>query len=223
MYVKAFAALLFIAPVLATPVATATAESWSDSTDSDLSDYADSLTVPSVPNSILTVLETAIPASWYADIMDPSSRSAIMSEIEAGTLPAWYNALPSSVKAWASAQGGFDDNFIGVTDADSGSGEATAIEPQSTPTTTALNVAVTNTAAASMTSEAVSSGVVSSSGAVSTSQASSTGSSQSSSHASSSSATPSSATSTGGAPVPTTGVAMTIAGIAGLLGLAIAL
>ncbi|KAJ5094294.1 hypothetical protein N7456_010155 [Penicillium angulare] len=210
MYVNALAALLFVAPALASPVGSDSTDSWSDSTDA-LSEYAENLIVPtvSVPDSILSVLETAVPVSWYEEIMDPSSLSSIMNDIEAGTFPAWYNALPSSVKAWAYSEAELD--FLSITGADSSSSEAT-VAPQATATTTPLNVAVTNTAAANVSSGAPTSEVASSSSAKSTSQVSSP-----------SSASASSATSSGGAPVPTTGVAMGLAGVAGLLGLAIAL
>ncbi|KAJ5287812.1 hypothetical protein N7478_003498 [Penicillium angulare] len=221
MYVNALAALVLLTPALANPVGSDSTDNWSDSTDSDLSalsDYADNLIVPtvSVPDSILSVLETAVPVSWYEELMDPSSYASIMSDIEAGTFPAWYIALPSSVKAWAISEAELD--FLSITDAGSISSEAT-VAPQATAKTTPLNVAVTNTAAAIVSSVAPTSDVASSSSAKSTSHLSSEASSQ----ASSSSAPASSATSSGGAPVPTTGVAMGLAGIAGLLGLAIAL
>jgi hypothetical protein len=175
---------------------------------------AESLTVPaetttsSVPNSILTVLETAIPASWYEEIMDPTSRSSLVSEIEAGTLPAWYNALPSSVKAWASAQGGFAENFVGATSA--ASDDTTTVGDATPATTSAIN-----TAAATATQTGATSSDKVATGTVSTSETSTASASASTS--------PSTATSTGGAPVATAGVAMSFAGAAGLLGLAIAL
>ncbi|KAJ5774092.1 hypothetical protein N7457_008988 [Penicillium paradoxum] len=56
-----------------------------------------------VPDSILTVLATGVPASWYNNLMDPASLSSIMSEASASVYPDWYNALPSSVKAWVTA------------------------------------------------------------------------------------------------------------------------
>ncbi|KAJ6095542.1 hypothetical protein N7486_006288 [Penicillium sp. IBT 16267x] len=205
MLFKAFVALLFLTPALASPIA-------SDDDDmAQMEALAESLTIPaetttasSVPNSILTVLETAIPASWYEDIMDPTSRSSIVSEIEAGTLPAWYIALPSSVKAWASAQGDFAENFVGATTAVSA--DKTAAEDATPATTSAINTAA---ATATQTETASSSKVTS--GATSTSQTSTA------------SVSPSTATSTGGAPVATAGIVMSFASVAGLLGFAIAL
>lgn len=204
MHFKTFVALLFLTPALASPVTT------EDDDMAKLEAYAESLTVPadttteSVPNSILTVLETAIPDSWYEEIMDPTSRSEIVSEIEAGTMPAWYIALPSSVKAWASAQGGFAENFVGATTA--ASDDNTAVADATPATTSAIN-----TAAATATQTNASSGSTMTSDATSTSQKSTA------------SVSPSTATSTGGAPVATAGVAMSFAGLAGLLGVAIAL
>lgn len=205
MHFKTFVALLFLTPALASPVS-------SDDDDymAKIEALAESLTLPaststttSVPNSILTVLETAIPASWYEEILDATSRSALISEIEAGTLPSWYNALPSSVKAWASAQGGFAENFVGVTTA---ALDDTATVEDATPAT----ASAINTAAATATQTKASSDSTATSGATS-------------SQTSSASVSASTATSTGGAPVATAGVAMGFAGVAGLLGLAIAL
>jgi len=204
MHFKTFVALLFLTPALASPVAS------TDDDTAQMEALAESLTMPaettttSVPNSILTVLETAIPASWYEEIMDPTSRSAIVSEIEAGTLPAWYIALPSSVKAWASAQGGFAENFVGSTTA--AADDKTAVDDATPATTSAIN-----TAAATATQTTASSGSTVTSGATSSSQTTTA------------SVSPSTATSTGGAPIATAGVAMSFAGVAGLLGLAIAL
>ncbi|KAJ5994370.1 hypothetical protein N7451_010094 [Penicillium sp. IBT 35674x] len=205
MHFKTFVALLFLTPALASPVTT------DDDDMAKIEALAGSLTMPaststttSVPNSILTVLETAIPASWYEEILDATSRSALISEIEAGTLPAWYNALPSSVKAWASAQGGFAENFVGATTA--ALDDTTTVKDATPATASAIN-----TAAATATQTKASSGSTATSDATSSSQTS-TGS-----------ASPSTATSTGGAPVATAGIAMSFAGLAGLLGLAIAL
>ncbi|KAJ5784491.1 uncharacterized protein N7503_009703 [Penicillium pulvis] len=205
MHLKTFVALLFLTPALASPVT-------SDDDDmAKIQALAESLPVPassatttSVPNSILTVLETAIPASWYEEIMDASSRSALISEIEAGTLPAWYNSLPSSVKAWASAQGGFAENFVGATTA--ALDDTTTVKDATPATASAIN-----TATATTTQKKASSNSTATSGATSSSETSTA------------SVSPSTATSTGGAPVATAGVAMGFAGVAGLLGLAIVL
>lgn len=205
MHFKTFVALLFLTPALASPVS-------SDDDDmAKLDALAESLTMPastttttSVPNSILTVLETAIPDSWYEEILDATSRSALISEIDAGTLPAWYNDLPSSVKAWASAQGGFVENFVGATTA--ALDDTTTVKDATPATASAIN-----TAAATATQTKASSDSTATSAATSSSETSTA------------SGSASTATSTGGAPVATAGIAMSFAGVAGLLGLAIAL
>ncbi|KAJ5646475.1 hypothetical protein N7490_002847 [Penicillium lividum] len=196
MHFNTFATLLFLTPVLANPIAA------SDDSVDGAQAYAESMTIPAIPNSILTVLETAIPASWYASIDDPTFRSSVISEIEAGTFPAWYIALPSSVKAWAFSEEGLN-GIIGA---------ATTSSDEQTATATATTSGVNNAASTATQTAAPSSNAVTS-GAASTSKA----------RTSAASVSPSTASSTGGAPVATAGVAMGFAGIAGLLGLAIAL
>ncbi|KAJ5923451.1 hypothetical protein N7454_008696 [Penicillium verhagenii] len=198
MLFKTLAAILFLtsAVALASPVPT-------DTPDADA-------TVDGIPNSILTVLETAIPDSWYSEIEDPASRSIIISQIEAGTYPAWYNALPSSVKAWASSDDNFAVNFAAVTTATDDGTSAT--ENASPATTSAADTAATT----ATETKAVAGGSVTSGSASASRAASASKTAAASTH-------PSTATSTGGAAVATAGVAMSFAGVAGLLGLAIAL
>ncbi|CEJ54587.1 hypothetical protein PMG11_00891 [Penicillium brasilianum] len=196
MQFKILAALLFSATALAAPQATGTSSSSSD--ESDLLD--------SVPNSILTVIATAVPATWLSEYMDPVSRSSMMSEIAAGTLPAWYNSLPSSVKAWATSAFLVDASATAVTGTDAATGTAVSV---ATATDSAGSSGST-TGSADSSSAAVSSAISSA-----TSAASSKAASASSAHAS--------ATSTGGASVATGGVALSMAGAAGILGLALAL
>ncbi|KAF3393780.1 hypothetical protein F1880_005427 [Penicillium rolfsii] len=200
MQFKLIAALLFAGTALAAPQGTSSSSSTSDD-ETDLLD--------SVPSSILSVIATAVPATWLADIMDPASSSSIMSEIEAGTLPAWYNNLPGSVKAWATSAYGID---LAGTDAAS----ATATTTAASEVAAATGAVSTGSSTGSVES-AVSSAVSSATSALAqaTSAAASAASSASSAHAS--------ATSTGGAPVATGGVAMSIMGAAGILGLALAL
>ncbi|KAJ5911212.1 uncharacterized protein N7473_000515 [Penicillium subrubescens] len=196
MQFKLLAALLFAGTALAAPQGTSTSSSSSED---------DSILLDSVPSSILTVIATAIPATWLADIMDPSSSASIMSEIEAGTLPAWYNNLPSSVKAWATSAYGLD---------------ITATDSANAATTTAAGAVATATGAA--TTASTTGSVESSSAAVSGAVSSATSVASKATSAAASSAH-ASATSTGGAPVATGGVAMSIMGAAGILGLALAL
>ncbi|CAI7626456.1 unnamed protein product [Penicillium crustosum] len=206
---RVLATLFLAATALAAPADTTATSSSTETTDSD-----DSYDLADVPSSIMTVLATAIPASWYNDIMDPASRSSIVSEAEAGTYPAWYNALPSSVKAWATSN--FADQIAG----------ATATDSSATQTETAGSSAVeTGSTTASSQASSNAAEITSASTTTSSSSSDSTSSSASSSDSSSSStsASPSSSQSTGGAPAPTGGIAMGVAGAAGVLALALAL
>lgn len=207
MQFKLLAALLFGATALALPQATGTSSSSATDDETALLD--------SIPTSILAVIETAIPTSWLSEIMDPSSRDSIISEIQAGTMPAWYNSLPSSVKAWATTAGGsFADALLGSSAVATATGMATADANAATGTASVAVATATGSSGSAGSSAAVSSVVLSASSAA-TSKAASASSAASSAHAS--------ATSTGGAPVATGGVALSMAGVAGILGLALAL
>lgn len=52
------------------------------------------------PPSIESVLATAIPPSYLTAFANPTSASSIISEIQHGHYPTWYEQLPGSVKAW---------------------------------------------------------------------------------------------------------------------------
>ena len=209
MQFKLLAALLFGATALALPQATGTSSPVTDD---------ETALLYSIPTSILAVMETAIPSSWLSEFMDPSSRDSIISEIAAGTMPAWYNSLPSSVKAWATTAGGnFADALLGGSPVATATGMATADANAPTgPASVAIATATGSSGSAgSAGSSAAVSSLVSSASSVTTSKAASASSAASSAHAS--------ATSTGGAPVATGGVALSVAGVAGILGLALAL
>ena len=201
---KTFVVFLFAASALASPQPqqTATVESSGSSVANSEGDAAASAAaseLAEIPSSILTVMETAIPASWQQEILtDPSFRSSVVSAAAAGTYPAWFNELPNSVKSWASAN--FDGQVVGVT-------------------TTTQDVASETASTASMTATSGAPSVTNS--AQTTSSGSSSVASSSSGSASASSASP--AKSTGGAPAPSGGVTLGIAGAAGALVLALAL
>ncbi|KAJ5728986.1 uncharacterized protein N7483_003494 [Penicillium malachiteum] len=52
------------------------------------------------PPSIESVLATAIPASFLSEMSNPSAVSSVVSEIQHGNFPTWYQQLPGSVKSW---------------------------------------------------------------------------------------------------------------------------
>jgi hypothetical protein len=220
MQYKVLIPLFLAATALAAPApdATGTSSSYETSNDydnndsydyDDIYDYGDSYGLADVPNSILTVMATAIPFSFYDDMLNPASRSAIISAAAAGTYPAWYNELPSSVKAWATSN--FVDGALGASATATGSASETGSSA----------VAASNTASQTA-SQTASSAVKTTSGS---SSASAPSNSASSSDVSSSSASASASPlhSTGGAPAPTGGVTMGVAGAAGVLALALAL
>lgn len=202
MQSKILAALFFSTLALAAPAPQETSDSYITNPELDADSAAAALS--SIPNSILTVLATAVPASWYADLADPASLSSINSEIEAGTMPAWYNQLPASVKAWATSAG-----ELGMTDA------------TTTASASATSAPSAATDSASTTSGSTGSVAVQTT-AVSTSSVS-TSTSTAASGSVSPSSTAASSTSTGGAPIATGSIAMSFAGAISLLGLAVAL
>jgi hypothetical protein len=200
---KFFAAILFAVSALASPApdtssAIGTSDSPANHDLGSISSYAAGLEV-AIPSSILTVMETAIPASWQDEVItDPAFRSSVASAAAAGTYPAWYNELPSSVKAWASSN--FDAQVLGV---------------PSTTKNVASETGSTGTQSVSNAVQTTSSG--------SSAAATSVSSSRSGSGSSSVSASASPAKSTGGASLPTSGAIMGVAGVAGVLSLAVML
>lgn len=220
MQFKLLAALLFGATALALPQATGTSSSSATDEETALLD--------SIPSSILTVMETAIPANWWSEIMDPSSRDSIISEIQAGTMPAWYNNLPSSVKAWATTAGAnFAESLLGGSAVATATGMATADANAATGTASVAIATATASGssglAGSAGSSAAVSSLVSSAPSATTPKAGSASSAAPSAASSAASSAHASATSTGGAPVATGSVALSMAGVAGILGLALAL
>ncbi|GIK07123.1 hypothetical protein Aspvir_002778 [Aspergillus viridinutans] len=207
MQSEALVGLLFLlTPALAIPQATSVAysESSSSSDSSDSADSSDTVSGASLPADYISVLETAVPSSWEYEMMNPASAAAVMSAAAAGTYPAWYNDLPESIKAVVTALGGFDANIVGETGS----------------MTTAASTSSSGHAAETALATAVSSST--GSDAVET-QASTQSSATSGAASSHKSAIPTSASSTGGAPIATGGVAVGVAGAAGLLGLVLAL
>lgn len=163
-----------------------------------------------VPSSILSVLETAIPTTWIEAIYtDPAFRSEEANAIMHGTYPAWYNSLPQSVKDWGTS--------AAMADASDYSSYSWSEVPHPTP--------LTSPGSGSSTS-GVSSTLLSVTDTASTSTATATETTTkggSSGSAASSSASGTTSISTAGAPAATGGVAIGLAGAAGILGLAIAL
>ncbi|CEO58932.1 hypothetical protein PMG11_03624 [Penicillium brasilianum] len=72
------------------------------------------------PPSIESVLATAIPPSYLSQLANPTAASSIISEIQHGHYPSWYQELPSSVKAWITSHYGTGNTAV-ATGASSGS------------------------------------------------------------------------------------------------------
>ena len=82
--------------------ATASLDDYDDYDDDDDDSFG-------IPSSIESVLATAVPSSFLSQMADPTAHSSIVSEIEDGHFPDWYNDLPTSVKSWfETAYGGSD-------------------------------------------------------------------------------------------------------------------
>lgn len=169
-----------------------------DATGIDL-DSLDSA-IENVPSSIAAVLATAVPTAWAMSLAtDAAFASSVMAAEAAGTMPAWYSDLPNSVKEYYSTAA---DAALGLTD--------TATTADATATATAGSSS--GSAASGTTATATDAATTATDAATSSSGSSSaSGSAQASS------------TSTGGAAVATGGLVMSVAGAAGILGLAFAL
>lgn len=194
MQYKALATLFLAATALAAPATEGSGDF--DSSDIDV--------LSNIPNSILTVLATAVPQSWYADLLDDSSRSSIISAAEAGTYPAWYNSLPSSVKAWATD---YDNQLFGSSTVDSSATGTTSGSSSVVETGSSTSSRTTSSGSSTTASQTSTTAIETSSSSTSTTASSS----------------PSSTESTGGAPAATGHFAMGVAGAAGVLALALAL
>lgn len=208
---KTLVALLFATAALAAPAADSDPDySYGDYYDS-YDNYEDGdLIIEDVPSSILSALETAIPTSWLMSVeTNAAFRSAEISDARMGTYPAWYSSLPQSVKDW--------ETSAALAEASELSSYYMTIMPM--PTSGFISVS---------SSGAISTGSASSTpltSSASTSTATATETKTAGNSESSSAASPSGSTSTSaaGAPAATGGVAMSLAGAAGILGLALAL
>lgn len=155
------------------------------------------------PSSIFSALATAVPTTWIQS-MDYNSdfRYSELSEIVRGTYPAWYSTLPQSVKAWATSLAKIEASMY----------------MSSTPYSTSVS-----TPCASSTPLGPSYSVSVVTATFTQPATTSSSSSESSSSSSSSSGSQPTSISSAGAPAATGGVAMSLAGAAGILGLAMAL
>jgi hypothetical protein len=150
----------------------------------------------SIPTSVLGVLMTAVPPSVIAALTDPTQAAGIVQQIEQGQIPDWYRNLPDSVKSWASSA--VMAELSGAVPTATASGSTAA-----TPTGSTTTPAVTSPASET------------SSGNTKTTSSGSTGAASTSTSTSTATSTPNGA--------PTGAVAVSFAGAAGILALALAL
>ncbi|KAJ5105002.1 hypothetical protein NUU61_002349 [Penicillium alfredii] len=219
MQYKSLAAVLFFTTALAAPAADSR-ESTSDDSGDSPSGYTNdmyTINVPEVsspPSSIISALGTAIPASWILDMQNEKYYRSEMKNYIDGTMPAWYSTLPSSVKEYFTSVA--SDEISALFSATPTSTPESSSDSSSDSKGASSTTGVSSTGAPS--SSVTSSGSLSGS----SSSASATSTTTTSASASSSKA-PESSSSTGGAPAATGAVAASLAGAAGILGLALAL
>ncbi|CDM35792.1 hypothetical protein DTO013E5_9226 [Penicillium roqueforti] len=232
MQPKSLAALLLASMAMAAPADTNSAI---ESGDAGLADI--------IPPSIAVVLATAVPSSFWAEA---TNTAAFLSQVEQGIVsnswPTWYSSLPDSVKAYVTtAVEGYYPSFASSVSAEITSSGASSSGPSTAEATStgasssgasssgaassgASRSAASSSAASSSAAAASSSTDSTSTTTVSSSSSAATGSDAASSSAAASASASGSASSTtadgGAAP---TGVAMSLAGAVGVLGLALAL
>lgn len=204
MQYKTLATLLFATAAIAAPTS-------EDPTASEIDTYE-------IPSSIESVLVTGIPATWLNDFYTNADfQASEISAMEKGDYPAWVTSLPSAAEAYFTSEiqaeiSEYNSEMAAMSTADAFTVSGSSSEA-STPLATATSGAVTTSGASSTgsSSDTTSSG----------SSADTTSTGVSSSGASSSGSATS--TSSGGAAAATGGLAMSLAGAAGILGVALAL
>ncbi|CAI7672803.1 unnamed protein product [Penicillium palitans] len=214
MQYKSLATLLFPSMAIAAPADT------SASVEENLSDV--------IPPSIAVVLATAVPTSFWAEA---TNTAAFLSQVEQGIVsnswPTWYSSLPDSVKEYVTtAVAGYYPSFASSISAEitsSGGSSAGPSTSSATPTGASTSGASTSGASSSgAPSSGASSSTDSTSATDSSSSSTATGSDAASSSASVSASGSAASTTADGGAAPT-GIAMSLAGAAGVLGLALAL
>ncbi|KAK4868225.1 hypothetical protein LT330_007423 [Penicillium expansum] len=219
MQYKSFTALFFASMAMAAPA----------DTNSDLESTEDSLS-DIIPPSIAVVLATAVPTSFWAEATNTAD---FLSQVEQGIVsnswPTWYSSLPDSVKEYVTtAVEGYYPSFASSISAEITSSGASSSSPSTaSATSTSISSSGASSSGASSSdgpSSDASSSTDSSSATDSSSSSTATGSdaASSSSSASASASGSASSTTSDDAAAPT-GIAMSLAGAAGVLGLALAL
>ncbi|KAJ5518857.1 hypothetical protein PEX1_091700 [Penicillium expansum] len=212
MQYKSFTALFFASMAMAAPA----------DTNSDLESTEDSLS-DIIPPSIAVVLATAVPTSFWAEATNTAD---FLSQVEQGIVsnswPTWYSSLPDSVKEYVTtAVEGYYPSFASSISAEITSSGASSSSP-STASVTSTSISSSGASSSDASSSDASSSTDSSSATDSSSSSTATGSDAASSSASASASGSASSTTSDDGAAPT-GIAMSLAGAAGVLGLALAL
>ncbi|KXG50175.1 uncharacterized protein PGRI_061420 [Penicillium griseofulvum] len=214
MQYKSLAALLFASMAIAAPADTNTE---TESGDTELGF--------DMPPSIAVILATAVPTSFWTEATNTAN---FLSQVEQGMVsnswPTWYSGLPDSVKEYVTtAVEDYYPSFASSIAAKITSDGGSSSNPSSAEaTSTAAPSSGASSSGASSSTESTSADSSSTvTGSSSSSPTSSDAASSSSSASSSASGSASSTTTDGGA--APTGIAMSVAGAAGVLGLALVL
>ncbi|KAJ5240954.1 uncharacterized protein N7469_002545 [Penicillium citrinum] len=217
MQYKTLAALLFASAAIAAPAAETTSSATLDDSydDSGYPEYAGI----SIPTSVLEILETAAAPTAWANSMytDSAFVNAEASRIANDQYPAWVSSLPDSAQTYVEQELKAEASmYIHVYNSE------TVSWGTSFPASTTAAASSTQTDNSSSGSSATTTKSGSQS-ATETVTDSSSKAATTSGTASGSQSGSSTSTSTGGAPAATGGIAMSLAGAAGVLGLALAL
>ncbi|KAJ5099395.1 hypothetical protein N7532_006396 [Penicillium argentinense] len=222
MQYATLAALFFASAAVAAPAPEPTATSTSDSYD-DYDDYSDSYglggEVPSSISSIVMAIESAVPTEWLMSMYTHSGfANAEASRIANGDFPDWVSDVPEVAQTYFEEElQGEASTYLSYIATATDDLFATATDDASSSATDIVGSGLRSIATSLVVQTTI--GSSSSHSAASTTEASTSGSA-------SGSASPTSeatSTSTAGAPAATGGIAMSLAGAAGVLGLALAL
>ncbi|KAJ5603184.1 hypothetical protein N7537_006140 [Penicillium hordei] len=212
MQYKSFTALLFASMAIAAPADT------SESAEDILSDI--------IPPSIAVVLATAVPTSFWAEA---TNTAAFLSQVEQGIVsnswPTWYSSLPDSVKEYVTtAVEDYYPSFASSISAEitSSGGSSSSPNTASATSTGASSSGASSSGASSSGASSSDTSSTDSTSATDSSSSTATGSDAASSSASVSASGSAASTTADGGAAPT-GIAISLAGAAGVLGLALAL
>ena len=173
-------------------------------------------------SSVLSILETAAPPSFLSNIVhDPAYAASFESAFAAGSSPSWFLALPSDVKSYLHTYSGYGGVATAVGEVESVTKKAESARNSGEKSGSAAVASRTGSAATETSGSGSTSSVTSGSGAMASATSSPPGRGAAASGGST--ATPSSTPATGGAAKLTGVTAVVIAGMAGILALAIAL